>query len=365
MLSEIVGAEPGDAPANCPGSQGVEAVTDARSPTKTRAAGVSIVSNTCLIVLKVAAGLVTGSIGILSDAIHSLIDLLASVMALASVRKADEPADASHRYGHEKLEDLSASAQALLLLLGAAFIAVEAIRRLVHGGTIDSIGVGIAVAAVAAVVNLVVSAYLARAGRMTGSTALHANAADLRTDAVVSLGVLVSLILIKITGANWIDPVVGLIVAAAISTTGIRILLGAGRRLADESLPADELATLEQVVRSFLGEEVVGYHDLRARHVGTHHQVDMHLQFAAGITLDRAHYLSHQLQDAIMARLPETTVLVHLEPEHRIRRDRFGQPEPQAGEPQAGEPQAGKPQAGKPQAGEPRAGKPHPRLPTT
>ena len=101
----------------------MEAVTDARSPTKTRAAGVST-SNTCLIVLKVAAGLVTGSIGILSDAIHSLIDLLASAMALASVRKADEPADASHRYGHEKLEDLSASAQAVLLLLGAAFIAV-------------------------------------------------------------------------------------------------------------------------------------------------------------------------------------------------------------------------------------------------
>ena len=222
---------------------------------------------------------------------------------------------------------------------------------------------GIAVAAVATIVNFVVSAYLARTGRMTGSTALHANAADLRTDAIVSLGVLVSLILIKSTGAGWIDPVVGLIVATAITITGIRILLGASRRLADESLPADELATLERVVRSFLGEEVVGYHDLRARHVGTHHQVDMHLQFAAGTTLDRAHYVSHQLQDAIVARLPETTVLVHLEPEHRIRRDRFGQLEPQTREPRPGkprpsEPRPGKPQPGKPWPGEPRTGEP-------
>src|ERR1700683_3113390 len=100
------------------------------TPVKSRAAGLSIVSNTCLIVLKVVAGLITGSVGILSDAVHSLMDLIASAIALASVRKADEPADATHRYGHQKLEDLSAGAQALLLLLGAGFIALEAIRRL-------------------------------------------------------------------------------------------------------------------------------------------------------------------------------------------------------------------------------------------
>ena len=108
--------------------------TSSASPLKTRAAIVSIASNSCLIVLKVAAGLITGSVGVLSDAVHSLMDLIASVIALASVRKADEPADASHRYGHEKLEDLSAGAQALLLIVGAAFIAIEAIRRLINGG---------------------------------------------------------------------------------------------------------------------------------------------------------------------------------------------------------------------------------------
>lgn len=290
---------------------------------KTRAAAVSIASNSCLIVLKVAAGLVTGSVGILSDAVHSLMDLIASLIAWASVRKADAPADASHRYGHEKLEDLAAGAQALLLLVGAVFIAVEAIRRLINGGELSSIGIGVVVAGVAAVVNVIVSTYLDRTGRATASNALHANAADLRTDAIVSMGVLVALVVVKLTGAHWIDPVVGLLVAVAISRTGVRILVDASRRLADEALPADELAALQQVVASFVGNEVVDFHDLRARHVGSNHQVDLHLQFASGTSLERAHYVSHQLQDAIVERLPGTTVLVHLEPEDRVRPDRF------------------------------------------
>jgi len=294
-------------------------------PVKTRAAAISIVSNSCLIVLKLAAGLVTGSVGILSDAIHSLMDLIASLIAWVSVRKSDAPADSSHRYGHEKLEDLAAGAQAFLLLVGAAFIAIEAVRRLINGGGVDSIGVGVAVTGVAAVVNVVVSTYLERTSRATGSSALHATAADLRTDAIVSFCVAVSLVVVKLTGAHWIDPVVGLLVAGAITRTGVRILIDASRRLADEALPADELAALQQVVESFVGEEVVGYHDLRARHVGSHHQVDLHLQFAGGTSLERAHYVSHQLQDAIVERLPETTVLVHLEPEDRVRPDRFQQ----------------------------------------
>ncbi|HTX45565.1 MAG TPA: cation diffusion facilitator family transporter [Solirubrobacteraceae bacterium] len=297
------------------------------TPVKSRAAGVSIVSNTCLIVLKVVAGLITGSVGLLSDAIHSLMDLIASAIALASVRKADEPADASHRYGHEKVEDLSASAQALLLLLGAGFIAIEAVRRLINGGGVKSVGIGMAVAGVAAVINLFISAYLSRIGGSTGSTALGANAADLRADALVSIGVLVALVIVDATGAKWVDPAVGLIVAAVISSTGVRILLGAGRRLVDEALPSDELAALQSVIEAFPGGEVVGYHDLRARHVGTHHQVDLHLQFAAGTSLERAHRISHELQDAIVARLPGTTVLVHLEPEDRVRPDRFGDTE--------------------------------------
>lgn len=292
---------------------------------KTRAAVLGIASNSCLIVLKLAAGVLTGSVGLISDAVHSLMDLIASVIAYASVRKSDEPADASHRYGHEKLEDLAAGAQALLLLFGAAFIAYEAIRRLIDGGTVHRIGVGMAVAGAAALINLAVSAYLRRAGRATGSAAIGANAADLRTDAFVSIGVFVSLALVHFTHVHWIDPAVGLVVAVAISTTGVRILNDATRRLADEALPPDELAALKEVVAAAISPEVVGVHDLRARHVGSHHQVDLHMQFAEGTSLKRAHHLSHQLQEAIVTRLPGTTVLIHLEPEDRVRPDRFAE----------------------------------------
>ncbi|HEU4977488.1 MAG TPA: cation diffusion facilitator family transporter [Solirubrobacteraceae bacterium] len=296
----------------------------AAKPLKTRAAALSIASNTVLIVGKAVAGVVTGSVAILSDAVQSAIDLVASLITFFSVRKADEPADSTHQYGHEKLEDLSAGIEAVLLLVGAAVIAAQAIRRLAEGGHVDSIGAGMAVVAAAAVANLFVGGYLTRTARSTGSAALAADGAHLHTDALVSFGVLVALVLVKITGAQWIDAAVALMVAGAICVTGVRILLGAGRRLIDETLPAEELDPVRAVVESFVGGRVAGYHDLRARHVGSRHEVDLHLQFAAGTSLEEAHGLAHQVEHAIRSRLENTTVLVHLEPEDRVRADRFG-----------------------------------------
>lgn len=296
----------------------------AAKPLKTRAAALSIASNTLLIAGKAVAGVVTGSVAILSDAVQSAIDLVASVITYFSVRKADEPADATHQYGHEKLEDLSAGIEAVLLLVGAAIIAAQAIRRLVEGGHVDAIGAGIAVVAVAAGANLFVAAYLVRTARATGSAALAADGAHLHTDALVSIGVLVALVVVKVTGAQWIDAAVALMVAAAICVTGVRILLNAGRRLMDETLPAEELDPVRAVVESFVGGRVAGYHDLRARHAGSRHEVDLHLQFASGTSLEEAHRLAHEVEDAIRSRLANTTVLVHLEPEDRVRADRFG-----------------------------------------
>jgi cation diffusion facilitator family transporter len=205
-------------------------------------------------------------------------------------------------------------------------IAAQAIRRLISGGHVDQIGIGIAVTAIAAVTNIVVSTDLARVGRETESAALNADSAHLRTDALVSAGVLAALILVRVTGAVWIDPTVGLLVAAAITFTAVRILVGSGRRLIDEIPADDELAAIRDVVDAFVGGQVIGYHDLRARHAGNHHQVDLHLQFTADTSLQAAHLLSHRLQDAITARLPGATVLVHLEPEDRVRPDRFDAP---------------------------------------
>src|SRR4051794_29720866 len=165
----------------------------AHPPSKVGAAALSIASNSFLILLKVVAGTVTGSVALLSEAMHSSIDLIASIVAFISVRKADEPADADHRYGHEKIENLSAAIEGMLILVGSAVIAFEAIRHLVVGTEVQRLGVGIAVVGVSAVANLTVGGIVARRARTTESAALEGDAAHLRTDALTSVGVLVGL----------------------------------------------------------------------------------------------------------------------------------------------------------------------------
>jgi cation diffusion facilitator family transporter len=288
-------------------------------PVKTRAAALSIASNSALILLKVAAGSITGSVAILSEAMHSSIDLIASIVAFISVRKADEPADADHRYGHEKIENLSAAIEGMLILVGSGVIAFEAIRHLVVGAEVQRLGVGIAVVGVSAVANLTVGGIVARRARATESAALEGDAAHLRTDALTSVGVLVGLTLVQITGADWIDPIVALVVAAAIVVSGVRILTRSSRVLVDEALPADEQRAIGEAVQSFGPRGVAGYHKLRTRRAGARRYVDLHVQFRAGTTLEDAHAIAHELQDAIRARVRGADVLIHLEPEGNVR----------------------------------------------
>jgi cation diffusion facilitator family transporter len=288
-------------------------------PVKTRAAGLSIASNVSLIALKVVAGAVTGSIAILTEAIHSGIDLVASIVAWVSVRKADEPADAEHRYGHYKIENLSAAIEGMLILVGSGVIAFEAIRKLVNGTPVERLGFGIAVMAVSGVANLAVSTYLYRQARVAESPALEGDAAHLRTDAMTSFGVLVGLALVQVTGATWLDPAVALVVAAAIVFSGMRILARSGRVLVDEALPDDQLAAIRDAVVSFGADGVAGYHNLRTRSAGSRRYVDLHVQFRAGTSLEDAHATAHALQADIERRLPNADVLIHLEPEDRVR----------------------------------------------
>jgi cation diffusion facilitator family transporter len=292
-------------------------VKDAAGDTgrKTRAAGLSIVSNSLLIVLKLAAGAITGSIAILTEAIHSAIDLLASVIALLSVRKAGEPADEDHPWGHDKIENLAAAIEGMLILVGAGVIIFESVRRLLDPPEVESLGVGIGVIAFSMVANVVVSAYLYRQAKATDSPALEGDATHLRTDALTSGGVLVGLVLVEVTGVDWVDPLTALVVAVAIVTAGLRILTRSSRVLVDEVLPEDELAAIRDALDAHaVRDEVVGYHKLRARRAGSRRYVDLHVQFREGTTLDRAHELSHELQAAIGARLSGADVLIHLEP---------------------------------------------------
>jgi cation diffusion facilitator family transporter len=291
--------------------------TEAES--KQRTAALSVISNSSLILLKVIAGTLTGSVAILTEAIHSSIDLVASIVAYFSVRKADEPADESHRYGHAKIENLAAAIEGILILVGSAAIAFEAIRRLVHGGSVHSVGLGIAVVALSIIVNLIVSTKISRTGSKTESPALEGDAAHLRTDALSSGAVLLGLTLVKITGAQWLDPAVALGVAGLIVFTGLRLVAQSTRVLVDESLPADELEAIKTSAAAFAGRGVVGYHELRTRRAGARRYVDLHVQFRSGTSLEDAHRTAHDLQDVIAGRLRGADVLIHLEPEDRVR----------------------------------------------
>jgi cation diffusion facilitator family transporter len=287
---------------------------------RSRAAAVSIISNTSLIALKVVAGLITGSVSILTEAIHSSVDLAASFIAYFSVRQAETPADADHRYGHEKFENVAAAAEGLLILIGSGVIVYAAVRSLIVGPELESLGFGIAVVAFATVVNMIVSTWLYRQARLSQSAALEGDAAHLRTDAYTSAGVLVGLTLAQITGAHWLDPAIALVIAGAIVVTGTKILARSWGVLVDEALPDAEQDAIREAIEAFAGRGVVGYHQLRTRRAGARRYVDLHVQFRSGTSLEDAHGTAHALQDEIERRLPGgTDVLIHLEPADKVR----------------------------------------------
>ncbi|MEZ5077410.1 MAG: cation diffusion facilitator family transporter [Solirubrobacterales bacterium] len=287
--------------------------------TKTRAAGVSIASNSILILLKVAAGVLTGSIAIITEAVHSGIDWVASVIAFVSVRKADRPADAEHPYGHEKVESLAAAIEGILILIGAAVIVYEAIHRLIAGSEVSALGVGIAVMAFSVVANLVVSTYLYRRAKALESPALEGDAAHLRADAMTSTGVLVGLALVEITGVAALDSITALLVAGAIVGAGVAIIRRSSGVLVDEVLPGEEMDKIEQAIAHARTEEVAGYHKLRARRAGSRRHIDLHVQYVRGTTLERAHELAHAMRGSIEAEIPQAEVLIHVEPETSFR----------------------------------------------
>ena len=292
--------------------------------TKSGAATLSVASNSALIALKIAAGAITGSIAIITEALHSSIDLIASVIALVSVRKADEPPDPEHPYGHERVENVAAAIEGMLILVGAGIIVYEATRRLVVGAEVETLGVGIAVIAFSALANIAVSSVLFRRAGEQGSPALEGDAEHLRTDAVTSIGVIVGLILVEITGDAAFDPIAALCVAAAIVFAGLRLITRSSRVLVDEAPPPEELDRIEAAIAAARPPEMVGYHKLRARSAGARRYIDLHVQFRSGTSLERAHSLAHRLRDAIEAEVPASEVLIHVEPEEAVAAGREG-----------------------------------------
>jgi cation diffusion facilitator family transporter len=280
---------------------------------KTRAAALSIASNTSLILLKIVAGFITGSVSLIAEAIHSTMDLIAAIIAFVSVRISDNPADKQHQFGHGKAENLSGVIEGMLILVAAGLIVSEAIHKIIEGVSLEIIEVGIAVMAVSIVVNLFVSRYLLKVARATDSIALKADATHLTTDILTMAGVFIGLIVVRLTGLVILDPIIAMVVAALIVKAAIDIIREALGGLMDVSLPEAEQAAIESCIMQH-NDRIVEFHRLRTRKAGSHRQIDLHLVIPRTASVDEAHSLCDHLETDIEEILHNTEVNIHIEP---------------------------------------------------
>ena len=281
--------------------------------TKTAAAKLTIGTVALLILLKVAVGIISGSISIIAQAIDSLLDLFASLVTFFSLRFAGKPADREHPFGHGKAESISGVVQAGLIFAAAAFIMYQAITRIVVGAAIEYVTAGIVVMAVCIVVNIIVSRHLLRVARETDSAALEANARNLATDVYTALGVLAGLVAVRITGLNILDPIIAIGVVLLILKTAYGVMRKSFPHLIDVKLPEDEEALIESTMREHVGE-LVGFHNLRTRKAGSERYIELHMIMARDASVERAHKLCDHLEEDIKSKLPNASVTIHVEP---------------------------------------------------
>jgi len=279
---------------------------------KTRAASTSVLSNTLLITLKLVAGLLSGSVSIISEAIHSFMDLLAAIIAYISVKVSDRPADARHPYGHWKIENISGVIEALLIFVAAIWIIYEAIHKILKPSEIETIGLGFAVMCISAAVNTAVSSYLYKVARATGSVALEADALHLKADVYTSLGVATGLALIWLTGYHILDPIAALLVSILILKESYTLLMKAYKPLLDESLDLDEMKMITETIEKYCKENIK-YHDLRTRRAGNFRYVDFHLNLDENLTVRDAHELCDRIEADIKQHLVNSEVTIHVE----------------------------------------------------
>lgn len=279
----------------------------------TRYAWLSVVTAILIILLKVAAYLLTGSIGFLSDALESGANIVAAIITLVALTVAARPPDEEHTFGHSKAEYLSSGAEGTLILIAAAVIAVQAIQRLLHPQPLEQVGLGVIVSAVAAVANFAVARVLLGAGTRHRSAALTADARHLLTDVWTSLGVILAVGLVGLTGWLWIDPVIGLLVALQIVVTGFKLVRQAINGLLDASLPAAEVGKIVATLDSY-ALQGVGYHALRTRQAGAGRFVSFHLLVPGQWTVQQGHELLEKIERDIRRDLEPVSISSHLEP---------------------------------------------------
>ena len=278
----------------------------------TRFAWLSIVAALVTIALKTAAYFITGSVGLLSDAVESLVNLVGGIMALAMLTVAARPADEDHAYGHGKAEYFSSGVEGGLILVAAVSIAVAAVLRLITPKPLEAVGLGLAVSVVASIVNLGVALLLLRVGRTHNSITLEANARHLLTDVWTSVGVIVGVGLVALTKWLWLDPVVALLVAANIVWTGIQIVRRSIAGLMDIALPAGDMVAVRKVLQTY-EQTGIQFHALRSRQSGARKFVSTHVLVPGDWTVQRGHELLDKIEADIRRALPDSVVFTHLE----------------------------------------------------
>ncbi len=286
-------------------------MTEAPPDIRMRAARLSIISNTGLVIVKIAAGLVTGSISVLAEGIQSTVDILASLMIYASLRVAKRPPDKSHPYGHGTFENVSSTAQVLLILASSAFILYQAYQRLLQP-RMPAVDWGIAAMGLAVVVDLAVSSHILRVARQSESLALEAEAQHLRSDMYASAGVLLGLMTVRFTGWAPLDPIMAALLTFVVIVTAIRLMGASLRPLLDQSLPAAEVAKIRRALEA--DDRVMGYHKLRTRRAGTQRHVDVHILVDDNLTISQAHAIGEDMERALQKTLPNLDAVVHVEP---------------------------------------------------
>jgi cation diffusion facilitator family transporter len=279
---------------------------------KIKIAKLSLISNSVLIILKLIVGLTTNSVSILSEAIHSTMDLLASIIAFFSVKISDKPADDKHPYGHGKIENVSGVMEALLILIASIWITIEAIKKLMVPMEVESISLGFLVMFISSAINFIVSKKLYRVAKEEDSIALEADALHLKADVYTSLGVGIGLFLMWITNLNFLDPIVAIIVAIFILKEAIELLIAAFNPLLDVKLSNDEIKVVEMILYKS-STIYCSYHNFKTRKSGRVRYIELHLVFPENMTVKDANDICDKIETDIKKSLVNSEIMIHLE----------------------------------------------------
>ena len=286
---------------------------------KKLAAGLSITSNAVIIILKFIAGIISGSISIISEAIHSLSDFLASVLTFFAVMKSSEPADNDHPFGHGKYEDMSGFVEGGLIIFAALYIIYEACKKLfAHQAFEVDTTLGIAVMLFAVIANFFVSSVLFKVAKKSNSISLFADGEHLRTDIYSSLGVMAGLVLIKATGIHILDPIIAILVALFILKAGFSISKETLNNLLDGSLPPEDLKSIEEIINSYKNSSVSGVKNLKARRCGPSTDIELTILFPKNMTINECHNVCDEIENLIKKKLEHVTIMIHAEPDNQI-----------------------------------------------